>query len=219
MLYYKYANRSNSDYANTGRASLKFRLINQQADFSFALFLGGVSNPKLCGSFKPHSICQSKNGSNEYSIEPGSLNTTDQLIKDLKNYDIVFHIGDMAYADGIPSGRSGTNSWNRLSPLHQLCLTWLQGGECGVVAETMYYVPADNRAKFWYSADYGVFKFCIADTEHDWRAGSEQYKWIEKCPASADRRKQPWLFFAAHRVLGYSSNSWYGQEGSYAERT
>ena len=23
------------------------------------------------------------------------------------------------------------------------------GGECGVVAETMYYVPADNRAKFW----------------------------------------------------------------------
>ena len=41
-----------------------------------------------------------RDGSNEYSIEPGSLNTTDQLIKDLKNYDIVFHIGDMAYADG-----------------------------------------------------------------------------------------------------------------------
>lgn len=24
------------------------------------------------------------------------------------------------------------------------------GGECGVLAETMYYVPAENRAKFWY---------------------------------------------------------------------
>lgn len=23
------------------------------------------------------------------------------------------------------------------------------GGECGVPAQTMYYVPADNRAKFW----------------------------------------------------------------------
>lgn len=23
------------------------------------------------------------------------------------------------------------------------------GGECGVLAETMYYVPAENRAKFW----------------------------------------------------------------------
>lgn len=25
------------------------------------------------------------------------------------------------------------------------------GGECGVPAETLYYVPAENRAKFWYA--------------------------------------------------------------------
>ncbi|KAJ1413292.1 putative inactive purple acid phosphatase 24, partial [Sesbania bispinosa] len=37
-----------------------------------------------------------RDGSNEYSdYQPGSLNTTDQLIKDLKNIDIVFHIGDI----------------------------------------------------------------------------------------------------------------------------
>ena len=24
------------------------------------------------------------------------------------------------------------------------------GGECGVLAETMFYVPGENRAKFWY---------------------------------------------------------------------
>lgn len=24
------------------------------------------------------------------------------------------------------------------------------GGECGVLAETMYYYPAENRANFWY---------------------------------------------------------------------
>lgn len=24
------------------------------------------------------------------------------------------------------------------------------GGECGVLAQTMFYVPAENRAKFWY---------------------------------------------------------------------
>ena len=23
------------------------------------------------------------------------------------------------------------------------------GGECGVIAETLHYVPAENRAKFW----------------------------------------------------------------------
>ncbi|KAJ6875825.1 hypothetical protein NC652_035256 [Populus alba x Populus x berolinensis] len=89
------------------------------------------------------------------------------------------------------------------------------GGECGVLAETMFYVPAENRAKFWYSTDYGMFHFCIADSEHDWREGSEQYKFIEKCLASADRKNQPWLIFAAHRVLGYSSSYW--RSGSYGE--
>lgn len=37
------------------------------------------------------------------------------------------------------------------------------GGECGVLAETMFYVPAENRAKFWLaifsSTPYGL---CIA---------------------------------------------------------
>ena len=45
-----------------------------------------------------------RDGSNEYSnYQPGSLNTTDQLIKDLENIDIVFHIGDIAYANGYIS--------------------------------------------------------------------------------------------------------------------
>lgn len=68
-----------------------------------------------------------------------------------------------------------------------------------------------------YSTDYGMFHFCIADTEHDWREGSEQYRFIESCFASADRQKQPWLIFAAHRPVGYSSGSIYGLEGSFAE--
>lgn len=45
-----------------------------------------------------------RDGSNEYSnYQPGSLNTTDQLIKDLNNIDIVFHIGDSTYANGYIS--------------------------------------------------------------------------------------------------------------------
>lgn len=62
-----------------------------------------------------------------------------------------------------------------------------------------------------------MFRFCIADSEHDWREGSEQYRFIENCLASVDRQKQPWLIFSAHRVLGYSSDSWYGLEGSFEE--
>ncbi|KAM7254214.1 hypothetical protein ACFE04_031896 [Oxalis oulophora] len=177
-----------------------------------------------------------RDGSNEYAnYQPGCLNTTDTLAKDLDNIDIIFHIGDMPYANGYISQwdqftaqvapltanvpymvASGNHErdWPNSGSFYD---TTDSGGECGVPAETMYYVPAENRAKYWYSADYGMFHFCIADSEHDWREGTEQYKFIEKCLASADRQKQPWLIFASHRVLSYSSNYWLGQEGSFEE--
>ncbi|KAF7838174.1 nucleotide pyrophosphatase/phosphodiesterase-like [Senna tora] len=368
-IKYKYANHSNSNYTNTGKAILKFQLINQRADFSFALFSGGLSNPKLVTvsnyisfanpkapvyprlaqgkswdemtvtwtsgydideavpfvqwgpmggrqtrspagtlTFTRNSMCGApartigwrdpgfihtsflkdlwpnflytyklghmlsngsqvwsklysfkaspypgqnslqrviifgdmgkgeRDGSNEYAnYQPGSLNTTDQLIKDLDNFDIVFHIGDMPYANGYISQWdqftaqvapiSSTVPYMVASGNHErdwpntgsFFDTDDSGGECGVLAETMYYVPAENRAKFWYKVDYGMFRFCIADSEHDWREGSEQYKFIEHCLATVARHKQPWLIFSAHRVLGYSSNSWYGLEGSFEE--
>lgn len=177
-----------------------------------------------------------RDGSNEYSnYQPGSLNTTDRLIEDLDNIDIIFHIGDLCYANGYLS------QWDQFTELvgplssnvpymvasgnHER--DWPgsgsfykntdSGGECGVVAETMFYMPTKNRAKFWYSADYGLFHFCIADSEHDWRQGTEQYKFIEDCLSAADRQKQPWLIFIAHRVLGYSSGTGYATEGTFAE--
>jgi hypothetical protein len=45
-----------------------------------------------------------RDGSNAYSnYQPGTLNTTDRLIEDLDNIDIVFHIGDLSYANGYLS--------------------------------------------------------------------------------------------------------------------
>ncbi|KAK4569041.1 hypothetical protein RGQ29_004442 [Quercus rubra] len=366
-IKFKFANDSNGEYTKTGKASLKFRLINQRADFSIALFSGGLSNPKLLAvsntvtfanpkaplyprlsqgkawnemavtwtsgyniidavpfvewGFKGESQTQSpagtltfhrnamcgppartigwrdpgyihtsflkdlwpnslytyklghrlfngsyiwsksyyfksspypgqdslqrvvifgdmgkaeRDGSNEYTnLQPGSLNTTDQLIKDLDNIDILFHIGDITYANGyisqwdqftsqvepiastIPYMIASGNHERDVPGTGSFFETNGSGGECGVLAETMFYVPAENRAKFWYSTDYGMFHFCIADSEHDWREGSNQYKFIEKCLASADRQKQPWLIFAAHRVLGYSSDYW--KDGSFGE--
>lgn len=41
---YKFANDSIDDYTKTGKATLKFQLINQREDFSFALFAGGLLN-------------------------------------------------------------------------------------------------------------------------------------------------------------------------------
>ena len=68
-----------------------------------------------------------------------------------------------------------------------------------------------------YGFEWGQFHFCIMDTEHDWRIGTEQYKFIDECLGSVDRQKQPWLIFLAHRVMGYSSGSAYGNEGTFAE--
>ncbi|TVU01561.1 hypothetical protein EJB05_52981 [Eragrostis curvula] len=177
-----------------------------------------------------------RDGSNEFAnYQPGSLNTTDTLVEDLDNYDIVFHIGDLPYANGYIS------QWDQftaqVAPITAKKPYMIasgnherdtpntggffdvndSGGECGVPAETYYYYPAENRANFWYKVDYGMFRFCIADSEHDWREGTAQYKFIEHCLSTVDRKHQPWLIFAAHRVLGYSSNSWYAQQGSFEE--
>ncbi|XP_021759420.1 nucleotide pyrophosphatase/phosphodiesterase-like [Chenopodium quinoa] len=370
-IKYKYVNYSSPNYLKTGKATMDFELINQRADFAFAVFSGGLSNPKLVKITKPISpfpnpkaplyprlamgetwdvmtvtwtsgynideavpfvewgrpggatmqspagtftyirsqMCGSpartvgwrdpgfihtsflkdlwpntvytyrmghlilsdgsyvwskkyqfksppvpgesflqrvvifgdmgkgeRDGSNEYAnYQPGALNTTDQLIKDIDNIDAVFLIGDLPYANGYVS------QWDQFTAQVEPIASAVpfmvasgnherdspdsgsfyanddSGGECGVPAETTFYVPAKNRAKFWYSADYGMFHFCIADTEHDWRAGTEQYKFLEECLASANRHKQPWLIFAGHRPLGYSSNKWFGQEGSFEE--
>lgn len=368
-IKFQFANFSSPEYKYTGKGSLRFQLINQRSNFSFALFTGGLSTPKLVAvsnivafanpnapvyprlaqgkswnemtvtwtsgygideavpfvewgpkggvqsrsaagtlTFNRNSLCgapantvgwrdpgfihtsflkelwpnlmytykmghklsngtyiwSSSNefkaspypgqdsiqrvaifgdmgkgeidGSNEYNnFEPGSLNTTKQLIRDLKNIDIIFHIGDICYANGYLSQWDQFTS--QIEPIASKVPYMIasgnherdwpdsgsfygfmdSGGECGVLAETMFYVPTENKDKFWYSTDYGMFKFCIADTEHDWREGTEQYAFIEHCLASADRQKQPWLIFLAHRVLGYSSSAWYAIEGTSAE--
>ncbi|KAG2580216.1 hypothetical protein PVAP13_6NG324600 [Panicum virgatum] len=177
-----------------------------------------------------------RDGSNEFAnYQPGSLNTTDTLVKDLDNYDIVFHIGDLPYANGyisqwdqftaqvapitakrpymIASGNH-ERDWPNTGGFFDVKDS---GGECGVPAETYYYYPAENRARFWYKVDYGMFRFCVADSEHDWREGTPQHAFIERCLSTVDRKHQPWLVFAAHRVLGYSSNDWYAMEGSFEE--
>ena len=63
-------------------------------------------------------------GSNEYNdFERGSINTTYQLVKDLKNIDMVMHIGDICYASGYLS------QWDQFTELLEFFFLFSDGGE------------------------------------------------------------------------------------------
>ncbi|KAL3687672.1 hypothetical protein R1sor_013981 [Riccia sorocarpa] len=167
--------------------------------------------------------------------DPGALNVTDALVRDINNIDLIIHDGDITYADGylsewdqfveqisnitkrvpymISAGnheRDWPNSGSFYKPVDS-------GGECGVPTSKTFNMPAVNKDKLWYSFDWGMFHFCIGASEMDWRVGSEQYRFLEECFASVDRQQQPWLVFVAHRILGYSSASDYQALGTFAE--
>ncbi|EFJ34563.1 hypothetical protein SELMODRAFT_406013 [Selaginella moellendorffii] len=161
-----------------------------------------------------------RDGSRMYfDLEPGSLNTTDTLNNEINDIDIIFHIGDISYATGYLSewDQFTEQIENLSSKVPYITASTDSGGECGVVSPTVFNMPVQNRDKFWYKTDYGLFHFCIADSEHDWRDGTEQYEFLENCFRSADRQKQPWLVFISHRVLGYSSCYHHRREGQLGE--
>jgi hypothetical protein len=67
-----------------------------------------------------------RDGTNELAgFQPGAQVTTDRLIKDLPNYDAVFHIGDLSYANGFLA------QWDQftaqIEPSLRGCRTWWQG--------------------------------------------------------------------------------------------
>ncbi|KAM3704210.1 hypothetical protein ACB098_04G156000 [Castanea mollissima] len=322
-IKYKFANDSNAEYTRTGKASLKFRLINQRADFSISLFSGGLSNPKLLSvsntvtfanpkapvyprlsqgkswnemavtwtsgynitdavpfvewGFKGESQTQSpagtmtfhcnamcgppartfgwrdpgyihtsflkdlwpnslytyklghwlfngsyiwsksyyfksspnpgqdslqrvvifgdmgkaeRDGSNEYTnLQPGSLNTTDQLIKDLDNIGIVFHIGDITYANGYIS------QWDQFT------------SQVEPIASTVPYMIARTLA--------------VAIMNVMYQGQAPSLKPMIQVVNVVCLLRPCFMFLLrielsfAHRVLGYSSAYW--KDGSYGE--
>ncbi|KAJ8548018.1 hypothetical protein K7X08_021254 [Anisodus acutangulus] len=106
----------------------------------------------------PFELQEEADGSNVYNqYQPGSLNTTKQIIEDLKNIDIVFHIGDTVHANGYLSQWDQFTS--QVEPITSRVPYMIasgnherdwpdsgsfygkkdSGGECGVLAQTMFY--------------------------------------------------------------------------------
>nr|XP_025886271.1 probable inactive purple acid phosphatase 27 [Solanum lycopersicum] len=156
---------------------------------------------------------QKRDCSNEYNdYQPGSLMTTDTLIDDLGNIDAVFLIGHLPYAN-----YGYTSRWDQFTaqvePINSI--SYLQ--DTISVLLTLYNLfSGGNHERTWENSG-SIYNGLASVTEHDWREGSERYKLIEQCFASANKHKQSWLIFAAHHVLGYSSNEWYVDEGLFEE--
>ena len=46
----------------------------------------------------------------------------------------------------------------------------------------------------------------MMSTEHDYSAGSPQYKWLDNDLSKVDRKVTPWVIIGGHRAM-YSSES------------
>lgn len=87
-------------------------------------------------------------GSNEYNnFQRGSLNTTKQLIEDLENIDIVFHIGDICYANGYLS------QWDQFT------------SQIEPIASAVPYMIARYPLLFYFNLSF--FLHIITDAEFD----------------------------------------------------
>ncbi|CAK4086817.1 unnamed protein product [Aphanomyces euteiches] len=74
-------------------------------------------------------------------------------------------------------------------------------GECGVPTVHRFRGPANGHGLFWYSFDYAFLHVVQLSSEHDYRPGSLQYKWLAADLAAVDRSKQPWIVLTAHRMM------------------
>ncbi|KAF1792308.1 Metallo-dependent phosphatase-like [Phytophthora cactorum] len=85
-------------------------------------------------------------------------------------------------------------------------------GECSVPMFYRWDAPANGNGIYWYSFDYGGIHVIQISSEHDWRRGSKQYKWLENDLKNVDRKKTPWVVLTSHRMM-YTTQL--GEEADY----
>jgi len=154
-----------------------------------------------------------------FDWQHNSVSTMIGLQNHLQNAEMVYHIGDVAYAEGY--GSQWDEYMEEISPValvvpwmtlpgnHEVDWsnsTWLHGddsgGECGVPYTKRFPMPLVNdTVKSWYSFDLGPVHFLSFSTEEDYTAGSEQLAWMHSDLASVDRQKTPWIVVSGHRPM------------------
>ena len=162
---------------------------------------------------------------NEYGRP--SIRTAEMVGAEIANgtVDAVYHGGDISYATGYMA------VWdfyaNMMAPVasaHTIYLTTVgnhesdcpnsasywngtdSGGECGVLATTLYTQPAPSVTnKPWWSYDVGIIHFVGMSTEHNFTMGSPQWLWLKNDLENVNRSATPWVIFGGHRAMYLNS--------------
>lgn len=187
------------------------------------LAFGDMGNAPADGS-QQHSWDYDNHG------EINALNTTRRLALELDGPvrpAAVVHFGDICYAVGYES------EWDQfheqVRPVASR-VPWMvgignhemdvptsfvpgsdSGGECGVSYSQRFIMPPPAHTRRadspWYEFIVGPVHIVMMSSEHDFRAGSPQYSFLQHALASVDRERTPWLIFAGHRPM-YIDSSW-----------
>ncbi|KAI0528610.1 hypothetical protein KFK09_001152 [Dendrobium nobile] len=89
-IKYQFANYSNAEYIKTGKVTLRFQMINQRSDFSFALFRGGLAKPKLIAGVKMPGLSSSDKADPTHRSQNARRNVN-------KGWDLKFELSGSAY--------------------------------------------------------------------------------------------------------------------------
>jgi len=106
----------------------------------------------------------------------------------------------MSGGEHDPSGAAGSDGRMDFHPV------WANygsdsSGECSVPMYHRWHSPSNGNGIYWYSFDNGGVHVIQMSSEHNWRRGSKQYKWIEDDLKRVDRSKTPWVVLTAHRMM------------------
>ncbi|CAM9562615.1 unnamed protein product [Choristocarpus tenellus] len=150
--------------------------------------------------------------------------------------DMVLHIGDLSYSRGydpqwdefmdqispvasvipwmVGVGNHERDFYSRSKSSARPNLSYFQGddsgGECGVPTAWRFLMPGPASDPTldapWYGFNFGPIHFTVMSTEHDFRTGSEQVRFLEADLAAVNRTLTPWVVFAGHRPMYVSSS-------------
>eukprot|EP01133_Synstelium_polycarpum_P011569 gene11569-13502_t len=146
----------------------------------------------------------------------GYNNTVSALLKNLNKYDVIFHIGDISYADYDKVEQGNQTIWNdflnTLQPItSKVPYMTAPGNHDTFYSFTAYQqtfnMPGSSDAP-WYSFTYNGVHFISFSTESDLSPFTKQYQWL-KADLDAYRRTNPngWVVAYAHRPY-YCSTQW-----------